>query len=214
MNFFQLTKIQHSVIYCCCVMLATSGCAGMDDSTKTTLQGTAVGGIAGALVGTMACKGDSKCIAAYAAGGMAAGTVAGFAIAKRKQSYASKEEALNEEIAWSRQFTQEVQAENQNLKRKIADHRTEIARAKRSANSLQQKQVALNQTSRALEKDIHAANKKLTSVNAELAESSKKKQQYGTNPQLQREIAKLEKARDGLRSNIDTMTAMNGSLGV
>lgn len=214
MTFFRLTRIQRGAIYCCGAMLAMTGCAGMDDSTQTTLQGTAVGGVAGALVGALTCKGDSKCIAAYTAGGMVAGTVAGFAISKRKQTYASKEEAISEEIAWNQKFTQEVQTENQSLKRKIAAHKTEIAQAKRSTKSLQQRQVALNQTSRALEQDIRTANQQLASVNKELDESKRKRQQYGSDPKWQREIVKLEKARDGLRSNVNTMTAMNGSLGV
>ncbi len=81
-----------------------SGCATMNDSTRTKAEGTGFGALlgaaAGAGIGALAGGGDGALIgaAAGAALGGAGGYAAGSYVAERKQEYANEEDRLDGEI--------------------------------------------------------------------------------------------------------------------
>lgn len=187
----------------------------MSDSDETRLQGAGVGAILGGAIGALACKDDrAKCALIGAGVGAVAGGAFGHILAKRKESYRSKEEAIAEEIAWHQEFTRAVHAENQQRKARISSYRREIAQLQKTQASQQQVKASLAQKSQNLDADLRKANQQLAEVNASLTQSRNIQNQYGTNAQLRQEIAKLEEERKVLTAHIQTMNAMNNSLGV
>ncbi|QVL50255.1 MAG: glycine zipper 2TM domain-containing protein [Thiocapsa sp.] len=212
------------VLNMCVVTVVTSilviGCVTTGENTSdeaaTTMQGAIGGAVLGTLAGALACKGNdrTKCMVIGAAAGAAAGGVFGNVIAQRKKSYASKEEALAGEIAWNQKFTKEVHAVNKTLQTKIDNRRKEITAVQKQKVSLSQRQTSLEKQSKALDQDIAAANQQIVAVDAQLRESRSRQKQYGTNAQLNAELAKLENERNLLNSKISTLNAMNNSLGV
>jgi flagellar biosynthesis GTPase FlhF len=201
------------------MMLAwLSGCAttggNMSDSDRTRMEGATAGAVGGAIIGALVSKNKVQGALIGAAIGGLAGGAFGHIVAKRKESYASKEEALEQEIAWHQQFTQEVKANNRQLRQRIASYKRDIAQLKRQQISQQQKKTQLAKQSQQLTKEVNQAQKQLTVINEQLAESSRKQKQYGSNAQLRREIAKLKKERDVLRGHIKQLNAANNSLGV
>ncbi|MCP4696273.1 MAG: hypothetical protein GY862_05435 [Gammaproteobacteria bacterium] len=199
-------------------VIMLSGCATMSDSDKTKAQGAGVGAVLGAAIGYAV--GGKKGAALGAAMGAGVGFIAGFDIAKRKEKYASKEQAIAEETEWNRKFVQEVQAANRDLRASIQTQKQEIAALKSSKASHQKKQTALRRQKTSLAKKIKSSDQKLAAVRGELAESEQRYKEYKVSAnsaemkQWRNELAKLEKERDALQGNIQTLNAMNNSLGI
>lgn len=202
-----------------CLAVVIGGCVTTEegnDSTKTVMQGAGLGGVIGGIAGIWLCDGDDKtqCIAAGVFAGTVAGGVLGSLVAKRKKSYASREQAVNEEIAWNREFTHKVQASNNLLKKSIAGYRKQIAKLQNSRKSGKEKRVALHAESKKLKQDVTSADDTLATIDTQLRESKTRHKKYGGNPHLGKEIAALQQERDVLRSHIRELNAMNNSLGV
>jgi chromosome segregation ATPase len=191
--------------------LALPGCANMSDTELTQAQGAGLGALLGAGIG--AAVGGKQGAAIGAVTGAGLGYFAGYQIAQRKASYASTEQAIEEEIAWNQQFTQEVRLTNQELERSIQTHEREIAALRAQRLSYQQKQAALSGQKQSLQRQVADAQQKLNVVERELAESGQRYNQYGGNSsQWRNEIARLESEKQTLESNIATLNAMNNSI--
>jgi gas vesicle protein len=137
--------------------VAVSGCAttqGMstgsispikaqaDDFKVTVAQGAAVGALVGGLAGALTGNGDSKRILQGALIGGAAGAVGGYLIAGQKQSYASREDALDAVADDSRQRNQKLTGILSTTNQVIAQRRSELDRLKASTATAQEKQSA------------------------------------------------------------------------
>ncbi|MCA1794334.1 MAG: glycine zipper 2TM domain-containing protein [Desulfobacteraceae bacterium] len=111
-------KFMKAIVFVLLICLLIPGCAGMSDQNRTKTEGTAVGAVAGGLLGMLIGKEQGAAIGALAGAGV--GYLVGNEVAKRKQAYASNEEFLDAEIAGTREFNVTAVAYNQKVSREIA----------------------------------------------------------------------------------------------
>lgn len=200
------------VILVISTMLAA--CAGMKDSTRTKVEGTAAGAGIGALVGAGvgAVIGGKKGAAIGAgAGALLGGAVgygAGTLIANKKEQYASEEERLEAEITTVAQHNKELDDYNQKMTAKINDTKQEI-RALQSRYANDEKKMAVMKTKQAeINKLIDETNTLMGSKKNELT-ALIEYQQSLNNATNQPNIAKLKKEIETLKNNIDLLDKKN-----
>jgi len=104
---------------------------GKTDTARTVSEGAVIGGLGGALLGTLIC-GSAKCAAVGGLGGAAAGALAGHAVANKKGEYVAKEEALDAEIQHAKQVRRKLIDYNKRLETVIGalDRRVASLRAR------------------------------------------------------------------------------------
>ena len=112
-------------------LVTLSGCASTSDGRLAQGQGTALGAIAGGLIG-YALGGEQGAIRGAALGG-AAGFAYGSVIAKKKAQYASIEAFMQAEIAAAQSHNQAIASYNASLEQRIAglERRARVAKANR-----------------------------------------------------------------------------------
>lgn len=128
------------------LVLGIQGCA-IDDTLSTQLGGTGIGTVVGGAVGYMVGGKEGASIGAVLGGGL--GFALGNDIAKRKQNYVNKEDALDGEIAYYSKYNKSVGEANRQLEADIASLKNQskklIAKYKRGQISksqvLAQKQI-------------------------------------------------------------------------
>ncbi len=100
--------------------LAVAGCATnepMDDSTRTKVEGTAIGALVGAAIGAAINGRDGALVGAAIGGG--AGFLIGNEIARRKAKYASEEDFLDGEIRYVAEYNRNASAYNRTLAERV-----------------------------------------------------------------------------------------------
>lgn len=183
--------------------LAT-GCANMDDQSRTKAEGAGVGMLIGGVLG-YAIGGDKGAIIG-AGVGAGLGFAVGNEVAKRKQEYANTEDFLDAEIARTHEFNATTVAYNQKLGKDIAALEKESQKLRASYDKGAVKKDTLTAKRNDLQKRI-ADSKKLEETLAKeqeiqttiLAEERK------TRPANDPYITRLEKEVQQLQNNLDKL---------
>lgn len=189
-------------------------CAGMKDSTRTKVEGTAAGAGIGALVGAgLGAVIGGKEGAAIGAGagallGGAVGYGAGTLIANKKEQYATEEERLEAEITIVAQHNRELDDYNEKMTAKINDMKKEIlVLQSRYAND--ENRLAVMKTKQTeINKVIDETNTLMESKKNELT-ALNDYQQSLNNATNQPNIAKLKQEIETLKNNIDVLDKKN-----
>ncbi len=192
------------------VTVVLSGCVTTGDQRRA--EGAAAGAAAGALVGVL--LGDDKKSAMIGAVvGAILGGVAGDLVAKRQKGYATREAAIKTETEIVKRQTEEIHAQNQKLAQDIRDYEQQIQNLNTDYAGLQaQKQIVAKRHQEALSL--------LTRVQKELAETKRQSQKkYQQNKvsasdvsEWKTKVANLEKEKQILQKNVDTLFSMSQSL--
>lgn len=177
------------------VSYLVTGCANMDDPTRTKTEGTVGGAALGGGLGAV--LGGKKGAGIGAILGGVAGYWAGSAIAERKQNYASQEEAIATEIAVNERDTKALQATNQQLQADIQQFKQQIA-------TLQGRQVEGEATILSLQDQTADAQGKLRKTEGQVQNL----QGRLSNAQGQKKVAQGELA--AARTQKDAMTKKLG----
>jgi uncharacterized protein YcfJ len=213
MNTFKKTSIVVAMAY------ALSSCASMGDSTRTKAEGTGMGALAGGILGYIVTGGDKKGAAIGAALGAGAGLFVGNEVAKRKQQYATTEDAIAGETQRTEQLTQTVRNENSQLKQDIDIYSKQISSLQSKIRSGKENQSSLSAQKEKVQARYDSAQKSLSTVEKELEVSQQLHQDYqakgGNSSDLntwQKKISTLEKEKATLEKNIKTLDTMNSKL--
>ena len=211
MNTLKKTTLVVAMTY------ALSGCATMDDQDRTKAEGAGVGAVLGGLIGLAV--GGKKGAAIGAVLGAGAGVFVGGEVAKRKQQYASTEEAIAGEMQQTEIFTQSVRAENHQLEQDIDIYNEQIASLNANIQSGKESRSSLTTQKNKMQARHNAAKKSLSAVQNELQVVRTLHQEFQTDrgdsaelQEWQGKIGKLEKEKSILKENIDTLNTMQSNL--
>ena len=214
--------IQFTAVLCAGSFLFT-GCTNIKDDTQRTktegtLAGAGLGALLGAGVGALA-GGGGRSIATGALIGAAAGGVAGHAygshVAEKKKGYAATEAQLRASIGRTRSARQSAEAYNANLRRAIAQQRSELNRissAKRSGQSVSSDAARLR---RNLDGNIERTNDQIQDKNEALSEARETLNNApagADRSKLQAEYNSLAQEKSLLSSQIKQMNGMKQDL--
>lgn len=197
-------------------MLAGETGTREEDQTQTKVQGTALGALLGAGIGYAV--GGKEGAAWGAALGAGTGFLLGNEVAKRKNQYASQEQAIAEETAWNAQFAQQVHESNRQLAQDIRAYDQEIKQLKTALKKGQATQADLTRQKTKIADQKKQAEQALQVVKDQLSESNQKYASYskGGDPAATKDwkaqIGKLEKEKKTLESSITELSAMNSRL--
>jgi chromosome segregation ATPase len=208
----------------CAGSLFFTGCANIkDDTTRTktegTLAGAGLGALVGAGIGALAGGAHGRGIAAGAAIGAAAGGAGGYAygshVARKKQGYAASEERLSAMIDNARSERQSAEAYNSNLRRAIAQQRTELDRLSAARRSGQSIDGDANRLRRNLDGNIERTNEQIQHNNevlGQVRETLNGTPDGADKAKLQAEYNSLSKEKALLSQNIREMNGMKQDL--
>jgi uncharacterized protein YcfJ len=190
-----------------------------DDQTTTRAEGIVLGALLGGILGAI--TGDNKKDKMKKAGlGVVVGAMAGFLlgneVAKRKQMYASREQAIVQETSSLAKLSKETQTRNQQLRQEIQAYDQKIAELQKKLTEENQRALELDQQRQALQKRQNEVEQELASVTKELAISEqlyKEYQQGAANTaglqQWQTNLSQLQQEKKGLE---EQLTAMNSRI--
>jgi hypothetical protein len=213
-----MTMIKNTVWLVVMIFLL-SGCATHSDELRG--QGAGVGAAAGAGLGYLLGGKDGAAFGAVL--GALVGFTAGHEVARRKEQYASQEEAIVTETKRIRQVTEQTQSYNAQLQRTIQTNRVKIAELEATQNRTQENEAALKeQYERTAQLHVEAENALKGVENeldvqqqlyAEYEAQSQNAQDYSQDlKNWQTKIVQLEAEKQTLQSNLDTLTALNPNL--
>jgi len=199
------------------VTVVLSGCATTPGG-ETRIDGAAIGAFVGAVAGAL--SGDNKkerierAMIGAAVGGLA-GLALGDLVARRQQGYANREAAIQTETQIVKRQTEEIHAQNQKLAQDIRNYDQQIQNLRIYNASLQaQKQVVVKRHQEALSLLKYVKNEL-----AEAKRQSQKKYQSQHNQvsasdvkKWETQVTNLEKEKDALQKNVDTLFLMTQSL--
>jgi len=206
------------------VTIVLSGCVatgekkhnGGADISQTRIEasliGAAIGAVAGALSGDNKKERVERTMIGAAVGGLA-GLAMGELIARRQQGYATREAAIRTETEIVKRKTKELQAQNHQLAQDIRYYKQNIYSANIDYDSLQAQKIAV-------EKRHQEAQSLLKQVEDDLQQAKRQVQKkYQQNKvdaseveKWKTQVASLEKEKQILQSNVDTLFAMTQSL--
>jgi len=188
------------------------GCA---DSTRTKVEATALGTIAGGGAGYAI---GGKPGAAIGAGiGFLVGIFTGSKIAARKQEYADRQEAIREEIAFNQRYIEEVRVTNQKLEEEVQDYEQQLAfiREKKRSNTLtEMDSQRQTESQQALQENVQLAQTAFEEVEKELHVSRQRYEQYqgdtaDSSSQWQNEISELAQEKNTLKNHVANLMALS-----
>ena len=153
------------------LLFGLSGCAtNMNDGTRTTLEGAAVG----AALGAISCaflKNKALC-ATIATGTAVIGGGVGYHIAQRKQQYASEEAFLDAEIQRTQEFNQLAVQQNQQSQQQLVSLEQELDKLSLKRKNSQSTKLALAKKRSRISSLIDKNNKVLKNLRDEYAVKS------------------------------------------
>jgi hypothetical protein len=199
-----MMKTLRATIFVLLICALIPGCAGMSDEGRTKAEGTALGAVAGGLLGLVIGGEEGAAIGAVAGAGL--GFLAGNEVAKRKKAYANTEDFLDAEIAGTQEFNKTAIAYNTKMSKEIASLEQESTslRAKYDTGKINKKALAAKKKD--LEKQI-ADNARLEKTLAEElnVQNTILTQERKDRPADDKYIARLEKEVNTLQKNLETL---------
>jgi len=219
-----MNKFIRNMMILLAVTVVLSGCVatgekkpnGGADTSQTRTEGALLGVVVGGLIGAL--SGDNKkerlkrAMIGATVGGLA-GLAIGDLMAKRQQGYATREAAIKTETQIVRRHTEELHAQNQKLAQDIRDYDQQIQNLNTDYARLQaQKEIVATRH--------QEAQSLLTLVRNELTEANRQVQNKYQQNQVsasdlkkwETQVANLEKEKDALQKNVDTLFSMTQSL--
>ncbi|MGB5158070.1 MAG: YMGG-like glycine zipper-containing protein [Desulfobacterales bacterium] len=204
-----------------------SGCATMDDSTRTKAEGTGVGAATGAIVGGLLGQvigHDTKSTLIGAAIGAAvgggAGYLAGNTVAERKKKYANEEDRLDGEINIVAGYNNDLKSYNlqtsariKDLDQQVADLKCRYLEGKVQVSSLKSKQDEINALINDTDKRKSGYSKELVALN-DYRQNIEQSQDKVKVAKLGHEIDTLKKGIAGLDKGNRQMAQLVSSLSV
>lgn len=188
-----------------------TGCTqpNMSDSQRTKAEGTGVGVLGGALLGSLI--GGKR----GAAWGAALGGVAGYAygshVANEKAKYARKEDWLNACISSAQKVNKSTRSYNAKLSRKIADTKRLVRLYKQNKIS----KSKLRAQKQLIDKERKTANKMLKNAQNELKaqqgvlRDAKKMGKKAEARRLEQQISIMKKENRALKSQTNTLASLS-----
>jgi hypothetical protein len=195
--------------------LLVAGCATHEERKfggQGCVGGTVVGGVIGAAVGGK----EGAIIGAI--GGCVAGLFTGVYFAKRKEQYASQQEAIIEETAWNRKMAQKLRQTNAELAKSIQQYKQEVERIKNMPMNEKQRKLLLRQQQEKFLEKFGLAQDTATRLKEEVDKSKEQYQQHQANAdpakleEWETEITAFEEESERLDDNLELLVAMNESL--
>jgi len=182
------------------------------DQTVTRAEGLLWGALLGGILGAI--TGDEKKDKIEKAGlGIVVGAIAGFLlsneVAKRKQQYVNREEALQQEVARLNQLINNGQNLNQQLTQEFKDYDQKIAQLQQELTEKNAQALDLQRQKRQLKNHYREAQKTLKTIEEELSISQQLYQEYlqekatAKMAQWQEKISQLEQEKQTLTANIN-----------
>lgn len=193
-----------------------TGCAGMDDGTRTRAEGAGAGAIigagAGALIGQLAGGRPGRGAAIGAGIGALGGLAVGDHVARKKARYATEEAWLDACIAHAAQVNQEVRAYNQSLTNQIAQLERDIAAAQaaRDARRLRDLQAAVVNLQNQANQQLKTVDTEIQAQQAAVSEASP----GSKTDSLRSQVGGLQSTRSSLNQNIDRLASLNDRIDV
>ncbi|MBE2294074.1 MAG: glycine zipper 2TM domain-containing protein [Phycisphaerales bacterium] len=204
-----------------------SGCAtnpdgSTNDQQATVTQGAAFGAIMGGLLGAAVSdnRGRGALIGAAAGGVIGAGV--GNSIAQRKAEYANEEDFLVEEIRRNQEFTQEADAQNDQLRQEIAQLDRESRQLERRYRAGKASRDALTQQKTRLEKQLAKAKQINSLAEQQLADTNQvyqeSRQKRGPRDQytqkLESNLVDLKETRQQSNQNVSNLQRIYDSMSI
>ena len=193
------------------VIVSITGCGqpNMTDSQRTKAEGTGIGALGGALLGSFIGGSDG------AAWGAALGGVAGYAygshVANEKAKYARQEDWLNACISSARKVNNDTRNYNAKLSRKIADTKRLVSLYKQNKISKSQLRAQKN----LIDQERKTANEMLKNAQNELKaqqgvlRDAKKMGKQAEAARLEKEISIMEKENRTLKNQTNTLASLS-----
>jgi hypothetical protein len=216
-----------TIVFATVAVVSLNGCLpGMtkeegDDSQQTKFQATAAGAALGALTGLLT-GGDAKSALIGAAVGGGAGYFLGNEVAKRKQSYKSREELIAKESQRTSETLSNTRSINANLRQDIQSYEKETktlqaniakGKARKDALGIQKQKVEKRHkdSAKALEavtKELEISEQLYTETKNEDGKDNAKKL-----AEWEKRIANLKKEKEALQKHSGQLQALSATLG-
>ncbi|MEN8219001.1 MAG: glycine zipper domain-containing protein [Pseudomonadota bacterium] len=192
--------------------LLVAGCSSTGGfKTQGCIGGTVAGGAIGALISK-----EGAIIGAI--GGCVAGLFVGHYFEKRKEQYASQQEAIIEETAWNRNMAQKLRQTNAKLAQSIQQYKQEVERIENMAMNEKQRKKFQGEQQENFLQQFGLAQDTATRLKVEVDKSKEQYQQHQANAdpaalaKWETEITAFEEESERLDDNLDRLVAMNDSL--
>jgi membrane protein involved in colicin uptake len=198
--------------------LLVAGCAstGITERSKFAGQGCLGGVVIGAVSGAAVAGKEGAIIGAI--GGCVAGLFTGLYFAKRKEQYASQQQAIIEETAWNRKMAQKLRQTNAELAKSIRQYKQEVERIENMEMNKKQREWVKREQKKLFQQRFSDALAAAEQLKVEVDKSKKRYQQYqaGANPakleEWQTEMSTFEEEGNRLDDKLNLLVAMNDSL--
>jgi hypothetical protein len=194
------------------ISLLVAGCSSLKGlNPQGCIDGTVVGSAIGGLI-------SKKGAIIGAIGGCIAGLFVGDYFDKRKEQYASQQEAIFEETAWNRNMARKLRQTNAKLENSIQQYKQELERINNMRMNDKQRQWLLRKQQKRFQQQFGKTLVIAERLKIELNKSNERYQQYQANAnpaalaEWQTEITAFEQAGNRLDDKLNRLVAMNDSL--
>ncbi|EIJ43811.1 hypothetical protein BegalDRAFT_2983 [Beggiatoa alba B18LD] len=141
--------------------------SGMDDQTRTRVEGTALGATLGGLAGNLIGDNTNSTLIGSTLGA-GIGYVVADEVAKRKQAYKNQEELIATESQRTEELTRELKQVNSRLKVEITAYRSQISKLQKQAEKDASKKTQLSAQKALLDARYKESQQALKGINNEL----------------------------------------------
>jgi uncharacterized protein YcfJ len=191
--------------------LLVAGCA----TTSLPIQGCIGGTVAGGAIGALISK-EGAIIGAI--GGCIAGLFVGNYFEKRREQYASQQQAIIEETAWNRNMARKLRETNAQLAKSIQQYEGEVERIKNMRMNDKMRKNLLREHKKRFEQEFGNVLAVKQRLKTEVGESNKRYQQHqaGADPdasaQWKDQITAFEQESNRLDNKLNRIIATTDSL--
>lgn len=219
-----MIKKMHSIGVISLFVAFMSGCAGMENLTKSdeySVVGCAAGGLGAGALAYIKYHDDQdrdKKVMLITAIGCMTGAVVAFKVGKRTQKYADAQSAADAEIKKNEETKTRLKRFNARVKLNIEDYKTQISNLRGLSFSEEEKREQLKAIKKNVGKQRTKAKQSLASVETEVAASRREYQKFKRQTPAadknlwQQRLAGLETEKRILSGHVTTLNAMDASI--